>query len=85
MNWDEKAADAAIEYAKPTMRPVQTLSDHLADAFHAGARWQRQALLDGATVTEVARNRDVIALAEDSGADPAWVVRTVIEAAIGGE
>ena len=55
MNWDEKAADAAIEYAKPTMRPVQTLSDHMADAFHAGARWQREALLSEETVMRMAR------------------------------
>ena len=55
MNWDEKAADAAIEYAKPTMRPVQTLSDHMADAFHAGAHWQREALLSEETVMRMAR------------------------------
>lgn len=54
MNWDEKAADAAIEYAKPTMRPVQTVSDHMADAFHEGARWQREALLSEETVMRMA-------------------------------
>ena len=52
--WDEKAADAAIEYAKPTMRPVQTMSDHMADAFHDGARWQREALLSDETVERAA-------------------------------
>ena len=55
MNWDEKAADAAIEYAKRTMRPVQTMSDHMADAFHAGARWQREALLSEEAVMRMAR------------------------------
>ena len=49
-DWDKVAADAAIEYAKPTMRPVQTMSDHLADAFHAGAHWQREALLSEESV-----------------------------------
>ena len=44
-DWDKVAADTAIEYAKPTMRPVQTMSDHMADAFHDGARWMREALL----------------------------------------
>ena len=55
MSWDKKAADAAIEYAKPTMRPVQTMSDHMADAFHEGARWQREALLSDETVERAAR------------------------------
>ena len=55
MTWDEKAADAAIEYAKPQMRPVQTVSDHMADAFHEGARWQRGALLSDETVERAAR------------------------------
>ena len=54
MNWDEKAADAAIEYAKPTMRPVQTMSDHMADAFHDGARWQREALLSDESIERAA-------------------------------
>lgn len=58
MSWDEKAADAAIEYAKPQMRPVQTLSDHLADAFHAGARWQREALLSDEAIERAARAMD---------------------------
>ena len=49
-DWDKVAADAAIEYAKPTMRPVQTMSDHMADAFHEGARWQREALLSEESV-----------------------------------
>ena len=53
--WDEKAADAAIEYAKPTMRPVQTVSDHMADAFHEGARWQREAPLTPEGVERAAR------------------------------
>ena len=52
--WDEKAADAAIEYAKPTMRPVQTMSDHMADAFHDGARWQREALLSEESIERAA-------------------------------
>ena len=55
MTWDEKAADAAIEYAKPTIRPVQTMSDHMADAFHDGARWQREALLSDETIEKAAR------------------------------
>ena len=55
MTWDEKAADAAIEYAKPQMRPVQTVSDHMADAFHEGARWQREALLSDESVERAAR------------------------------
>ena len=54
MTWDEKAADAAIEYAKPQMRPVQTVSDHMADAFHEGARWQREALLSDDAVERAA-------------------------------
>ena len=53
-DWDKVAADAAIEYAKPTMRPVQTMSDHMADAFHDGARWMRQALLSDETVERAA-------------------------------
>ena len=48
--WDEKAADAAADYAQPRMRPVQTMSDHMADAFHEGARWQREALLSEESV-----------------------------------
>lgn len=55
MSWGKKAADAAIEHAKPTMRPVQTLSDHMADAFHDGARWMREALLSDETVERAAR------------------------------
>ena len=54
-DWDKIAADAAIEYAKPTTRPVQTMSDHMADAFHEGARWQREALLSEETVMRAAR------------------------------
>ena len=54
MSWDKKAADAAIEYAKPTMRPVQTMSDHMADAFHDGARWMREALLSDEAVERAA-------------------------------
>lgn len=54
-DWDKIAADAAIEYALPTMRPVQTMSDHMADAFHEGARWQREALLSEESVDRVAR------------------------------
>lgn len=54
MSWGKKAADAAIEYAKPTMRPVQTLSDHMADAFHDGARWMREALLSDEAVERAA-------------------------------
>lgn len=54
-DWDKIAADAAIEYAKPTMRPVQTMSDHMADAFHEGARWQREALLSDEAVEQAAR------------------------------
>ena len=53
-DWDKVAADAAIEYAKPTMRPVQTMSDHIADAFHEGARWQREALLSDEAVERAA-------------------------------
>ena len=54
MGWGKKAADAAIEYAKPTMRPVQTMSDHLADAFHDGARWMREALLSEESIEQAA-------------------------------
>ena len=53
-DWDKVAADAAIEYAKPTMRPVQTMSDHMADAFHDGARWQREALLPEESIERAA-------------------------------
>ena len=53
-DWDKIAADAAIEYAKPTMRPVQTMSDHMADAFHDGARWQREALLSEESIERAA-------------------------------
>ena len=53
-DWDKVAADAAIEYAKRTMRPVQTMSDHMADAFHDGARWQREALLSDEAVERAA-------------------------------
>lgn len=54
-NWDEKVADAAFEHAKPQMRPVQTLNDHMAEAFHYGARWQREALLSDEAVDRAAR------------------------------
>ena len=54
-DWDKVAADAAIEYAKRTMRPVRTMSDHMADAFHDGARWMREALLSEETVVRMAR------------------------------
>ena len=53
-DWDKIAADAAIEYAKPTMRPVQTMSDHMADAFHDGARWMREALLSEESIERAA-------------------------------
>ena len=53
-DWDKVAADAAIEYAKPTMRPVQTMSDHMADAFHDGARWMREALLSEESIERAA-------------------------------
>lgn len=76
--WDEKAADAAIEYAKPTMRPVQTMSDHMADAFHAGARWQREALLSGEAVERAA---DILEALD--GDDYLTVARAVLTAAIG--
>ena len=80
MNWDEKAADAAIEYAKPTMRPVQTMSDHMADAFHAGSHWQRQALLSGEAVERVA---DILEALD--GDDYLTVARVALTAAIGGD
>ena len=85
MNWDEKAADAAIEYAKPIMRPVQTMSDHMADAFHAGAHWQREALLSDESVERAARVPHVRGIADDSGAGPSWIVRAVLTAALGEE
>ena len=53
-DWDKVAADAAIEYAKRTMRPVQTMSDHMADAFHDGARWMREALLSEESIERAA-------------------------------
>ena len=53
-DWGKIAADAAIEYAKPTTRPVQTMSDHMADAFHDGARWQREALLPEESIERAA-------------------------------
>ena len=80
VNWDKKAADAAIEYAKPTMRPVQTLSDHMADAFHAGARWQREALLSDETEDRVA---DVLVALD--GDDYLMVARAALTAAIEGD
>ena len=52
--WDRRAADAAADYAAPRMRPVQTMSDHMADAFHDGARWQREALLSDEAVERAA-------------------------------
>ena len=52
--WDEKAADAAADYAQPRMRPVQTMSDHMADAFHEGARWMREALLSEESIERAA-------------------------------
>ena len=39
-----------LQDAQPPMRPVQTMSDHVADAFHEGARWQREALLSEESV-----------------------------------
>ena len=78
MSWDKKAADAAIEYAKPTMRPVQTLSDHLADAFHAGAHRQREALLSDEAVERVA---DILEALD--GDDYLTVARVALTAAIG--
>ena len=77
-DWDKKAADAAIEYAKPTMRPVQTMSDHMADAFHDGARWQREALLSDETVERVA---DILEALD--GDDYLTVARAALTVAIG--
>ena len=97
MTWDEKAADAAIEYAKPQMRPVQTVSDHMADAFHEGARWQREALLSDESVERAARALYETDRAEYDGDKP-WPprphfiedmyrerARAALTAAIGGE
>ena len=91
--WDEKAADAAIEYAKPTMRPVQTLSDHMADAFHDGARWQREALLSDESVERAARgihashDRGWHFEAEDHAVQDEYrdMARAALTAAIGGD
>ena len=96
MTWGKKAAEAAIEYAKLTMRPVQTLSDHMADAFHAGARWQREALLSDESVERAAQSLfygDI-----DPDLDVTWatahegvraeyleVARAALTAAIGGD
>ena len=77
-DWDKIAADAAIEYAKPTMRPVQTMSDHMADAFHDGARWMREALLSGESVERAA---DILEALD--GDDYLTVARAVLTAAIG--
>ena len=73
------AADAAIEYAKPTMRPVQTMSDHMADAFHEGARWQRGALLSDEAIERAA---DILEALD--GDDYLTVARVALTAAIGG-
>lgn len=40
------------------MRPVQTLSDHMEEAFYAGAHWQREALLSDEVVERAARAMD---------------------------
>ena len=80
MNWDEKAADAAIEYAKPTMRPVQTMSDHMADAFHAGAHWHRATLLSDEAVERAA---DILEALD--GDDYLTVARVALTAATGGD
>ena len=91
-DWDKVAADAAIEYAKPTMRPVQTMSDHMADAFHAGARWQREALLSDETVERAAHGIHASHDRGDWEHEPAEVLdeylnmaRVALTAAIGDE
>lgn len=66
--WDRRAADAAADYAAPRMRPVQTMSDHMADAFHDGARWQREALLSDETILR-ALNAEEPRAATDNLAD----------------
>ena len=79
-DWDEKVQRAAEALDMGAIEATEPGEVRL--GFRKGARWQRKVLLSDEAVERAARNREVIAVGEDSGADPAWVVRTVIEAAL---